>query len=36
LEKKLEDNEQEAARVKEEYMALYPRNQREQEAMKKN
>ncbi len=36
LEKKLEQAEQEAKGVQEEYMALYARNQQEKEAIKKN
>jgi hypothetical protein len=35
LEKKLIETEEEAKRVREEYMALYARNQREQQALKK-
>lgn len=36
LEKKLQEAEQEALRVKQEYMALYARNQQEKEVLKRN
>ena len=36
LEKKLEQAEQDAKGVQEEYMALYARSQKEKEAIKKN
>lgn len=36
LEEKLQEAEQEALRVKQEYMALYARNQQEKEVLKKN
>lgn len=36
LERKLAETDEEAKRVKQEYMALYARNQREQETLKKN